>query len=427
MRFQHPFRSVLLSFASPAVLLASLGNLGCTSDQPPTTARQPREITSVSAGLAPVVEGNNAFALSLYRAASAAPDNLFFSPFSVTAALGMTYGGARTETAQEMREVLQIGTDDANYHQQLGALMADLGGEHGRGYDLLVANRLFGQDGSPFEQEFLTLTSDAYGAPLDAVDYAGATEDARAHINGWVSEQTDAEIDELFAKDDVDGDTRLVLANAIYFKAAWAESFDPANTTTRPFTRPAGDTVAVPIMSQTGTFRSLFREDVSALEMSYQDDEVSIVLLLPPQHDSLPTLEAALDEDYLAQLLEEMHEGEVVAELPRFELEAKLPLAQLLQEMGMTRAFDDTAADFSGILDPAVERLFVSSALHKAVVRVDEWGTVAAAATGVGVSAVSLPPTFTADRPFVYLIRDRLTGSILFTGRILDPTQTSAG
>ncbi|MBI4950842.1 MAG: serpin family protein [Myxococcales bacterium] len=412
-------RTPILYVAAALLTAATLATGACSSEPP----RDPRVVTGLTPELAPVVAGNNAFALALYQAAAASPGNLFFSPFSVSAAFGMTYAGARGTTADEMRAVLAIGAEDASYHREFGALLADLGGPHeGRGYQLLVANRLFGQSGLPFEPPFLDLVTGAYAAPLEGLAFDADPEGGRAVINQWVSEQTEGRVPELFQSGDIDGATRLVAANAIYFKADWAKQFDPDRTGLARFTRADGTELEVPTMSQNGSFRGGQDDGVAFVELSYQDDELSMVLLVPDAPDGLPALEQKLDADYLAGLLAAGHEGEAEVALPRFELHARLPLAELVQHMGMVTAFDDTLADFSGMVATDVARLHLQTAVHEAFVRVDEQGTEAAAATGVGVGTTSMPPRIAADRPFVFLIRDMLTTSILFVGRIEDPT-----
>jgi serpin B len=413
---EGPGRFVLWS----SLLAVAAALSGCSGETEP--AREARAVTQVTPELEPVVAGNNAFGWSLYRAAASAPGNLFFSPFSVSAAFGMTSAGAGGETAAEMNEVLKIGSE--SYHAEFGALTRDLGGEHvGRGYQLYIANRVFGQAGLPFERDFLDLTSEAYAAPLAEVDYLAELEQARVTINGWVSEQTQTKIPELFVPGVLDSGTVMVLANAIYFKADWAEQFEVRQTAPAPFELAGGGTVDVPMMHRTGTFRVATREGVSLLEMDYKDNELSMVVLLPAARDALPALEASLSGEWVNALIAEAQSTQVSVSFPRFELEHELPLKELLATLGMQRAFDFRRADFSRLLDPAVSPLYIAAAVHKAFVKVDEQGTEAAAATGVGVAAASATPSFVANRPFLYLIRDRLTGSVLFLGRVVDPTR----
>ena len=409
-----------------SMLAVAVGLSGCGSEEAEPTERHARTVTELTPELEPIVAGNNAFAWSLYRACAAAEGNLFFSPFSISAAFGMTSAGAGGETASEMKEVLKIGSE--SYHAEFGALTRDLGGEHvGRGYQLHVANRVFGQVGLPFEADFIDLTSEAYAAPLAEVDYQTEVENARATINRWVSDQTRSKIVELFVPGVLDSNTAMVLANAIYFKADWAEQFDVAQTAPAPFELAGGTDVEALMMKKTGTFRYAARADVSVLEMNYKDNELSMVVLLPAARDALPALEASLTVESVDALIAEAQSTAVIVSLPRFEIEHELPLRPLMETLGMQRAFNPEQADFSRLLDPAVRPLYIAAAVHKAFVKVDEQGTEAAAATGVAVGTrASAPPSFVANRPFLYLIRDRLTGSILFMGRVVDPTRRRA-
>ncbi len=422
MSNQCPAQNQVRGFAALATIVLS-GLFGCGSAEP-APARDKRAITDLSADLSTIVRGNNTFAWSLYRAAAGNGGNLFFSPFSISAAFGMTWAGAAGDTATEMRSVLAIGTaGDATYHSGFGALVRDLSGEHpGRGYQLYVANRLFVQAQEPFKPDFLALTSRDYGAGLGEVDYANAAEAARLTINDWVAEQTRDRIPQMLAPGTLDAMTRLVLANAIYFKGDWARQFDPAQTHAAPFRLANGEQVDVTMMRQVGSYRVAHREDVSLIELNYQDDEVSMVVLLPPSYDALPTLEAAIGTDYVDALLAETHEQqELWVSLPRFAFSGELPLTQLLKTLGMVRAFDPMQANFSNALDPAVAPLFLAFAVHKSWVNVDEHGTEATAATGTEFEPGSAPPSFVANHPFLYFIRDRLTGSILFIGRVQNP------
>lgn len=394
--------------------------------------RDPRAVDHLSTELTPIVQGNNDFAFSLYGAASKAqPEgNLFFSPFSVSAAFGMTWAGAAGETADQMRTALSIPEGDAAvYHESFGALIRDLSGEHaGRGYQLYLADRLFGQTGMPFEKPFTDLVKKDYAAPLDSIDYA-SPDVAVSHINQWVSDNTKKKIPELLTTEQVNSDTRLVLANAIYFKAHWATEFNPSNTHDAAFHLQGGGAVQAPMMTLSGD-KVLMGGDptgdpsgdhVQVMEKKYADGDLSMVVLLPSSADGLPALEAKLSRAYVDGLLANAYETEAQVSLPRWESGLELPLTQLLKDMGMTSAFDSEKADFSNIAGPS-SGLYLSFAVHKAFVHVDEEGTEAAAATAVGMNDLGEPEPFVADHPFVYLIRDRLTGSILFVGRMTDPT-----
>ncbi len=387
--------------------------------------RVERRVNALTLELRPVVEGNNQFALSLYgqviQAQETEGQNVFLSPFSVSAALGMTYAGANGDTAREMRDVLAIQADDDPFHHEFGALIDDLSGDKpGRGYQLYVANRLFGQQDWEFLDDFLALNQQCYGASLQQVDYCGQPEEARNIVNDWVAEQTDNRIDELFPEGQFSCMTALTLVNAIYFKADWAEQFDPASTADRPFRLLSGETVDVPTMSAEIELRVAESPDLTLLDLPYQDDELSMIIMLPREPDGLPALEASLELDAIEQLVAAAADGEFLVELPRFDIRSRPPVKQALIDMGMASAFSPDA-DFSKMAPPPP--LYIDDVVHEAFVSVDERGTEAAAATGVEMTFWAAPLPIQVAHPFLFLIRDRLTESILFMGRVLDPSQ----
>jgi serpin B len=396
------------------LVIAALLFTACESASP----YQPREVVELTPALSSAVHGNNDFALDLHRQAREPGENLFFSPLSVSAALGMTSAGAAGQTEAEMIEVLSIEEPDT-YHASFGGLMQDLSGDKGRGYQLDIANRLYGQDGFAFHEPFLAVTADDYGAPLETLDF-GASEASRTTINDWVSDNTQGYIPDLLPQGFVNGDTRLVLVNAIYFQADWAQAFDKGNTRDETFHAPSGD-VTASMMVQSKEFPYAEVDGAKVLELPYLDDEVSLLVVLPNEEDGLVALEDGLTSDVLEQWVAALNPQEVDVQLPGFELEHEIKLTEALKAMGMEAAFDPSTADFSGMADAS---LFITGTVHKAYVKVDEEGTTAAAATGVGAGITSMPVTvpFIADHPFLFLVRDRLTGSILFLGRITDPT-----
>jgi len=391
-----------------------------------TGCRDDREITEAEGEMAVVVQGNNQFALDLYKAVDGDGGNLFFSPFSINAALSMLYGGAEGDTEAQIAAALGVGDEDA-WHDNLGALTRDLCGEHHRSYSLYSASQLWGQSGVPFLSSYEDLMADAYAAPLESWDFVSDPSGALDEINGWVEDETRGHIPDLFQPSDISSSTRLVMVNAIYFLADWATQFDEDDTISRTFRRGAGDDIAVPTMITTADLRYGSYEAVKVLEMPYEDEEISMVLVLPKEDDGLAAIEDALDAAELATWIEDTTEREVYVNLPSFELEHELPLMQALQALGITDAFDGNLADFTGQVaaDDMDGNYAVNAARHKAYVKVDEQGTEAAAATGFGEMATSVGSggaAFIADHPFLFLIRDRLTGTILFMGRIEDPS-----
>lgn len=368
-----------------------------------------------------VVASNNTFTADLYGANATEDGNVFLSPFSVYSALGMTLAGADGTTADEMRDVLYVGDDEEAFHENLGALTDNLNGRF-KGYQIAVANRIFGQEGLSWERDFLDVTADDYGAELEEEDFRGDPDGARKDINGWVSDQTHGMIDSLFDKGTITSSTRMVLANAIWFKGDWLEAFDTSNTKDHDFTLADGSVVSAPLMFQTidEAYYAEF-DGGKVLRLPYKREDVSFFAVLPDAADGLPALEAELSGETLTDWLDSASSGEVSVQLPRLDLEQKLEMSQLLSDLGMPTAFTD-GADFGRMLQDSDLR--ISTVIHDAVLSLDEEGTEAAAATGIGVETTAYHPPveFHADHPFLFGIRDELTGAILFIGRVSDPT-----
>jgi serpin B len=359
------------------------------------------------------VESINRFTFDLFRTAAKGDGNLFLSPYSVSSALAMVYAGARGETAAQMETVFHLAGQDATHpafaylREKLNALSST------QTLELEVANSLWSQVDHPFRMDYLAVVQEFYGGEAFPVDFKADTESVRQAINAWAEEQTRGRIGNLVPKGMLDPMTRLVLANAIYFKGEWASRFDPSATRPAPFHLADGSTTEAPAMFQTGRFRAAFSEGLSAIELPYDGNTLSMVVLLNDNPAGPP-----LDMTYgkLAGL--EFHEMEVALQLPRFKIESGLELGGTLAAMGMPLAFTDRA-DFSG-MDGSMN-LSIGAVVHKAFVEVGEEGTEAAAATAVGIRATSLPQPFVVDRSFLFLIRENSTGTILFIGRVTDP------
>jgi serpin B len=372
------------------------------------------------------VRGNTAFALSLYQKLSTTKGNLFLSPFSISAALAMTFAGARGNTAREMTTALHFSVEGEELHSAFAGLRQNLLEAAGKGgMRLKVANALWPQQGYPFLPEYLALLERYYGTTATPVDYARATEQARQTINQWVERETEQKIKDLIPSGILDPLTRLVLTNGIYFKGDWASQFKKGATHDAPFHGTPGSSIKVSMMTQQHRFRYGERDDLQILELPYAGKELSFVVLLPRRVDGLPELERALTPEGLADWTGRVREQEVVVFLPKFKLISQFRVDAALQALGMVDAFSPGKADFAG-MDGKPHWLYIGAVLHKAFVDVNEEGTEAAAATGVVVGLTSArvqPPTFRADRPFLFLIRDNQTGSILFMGRVVDPTR----
>ena len=372
---------------------------------------------------------NTPFALNLYQqlAVEKPEANLFFSPYSISTALAMTYTGARGETAAEMADVLhfdrpqpEVPAAFANLEQRL----ADVG-KSGQ-VTLHTANSLWYHQDYQFKQEFMESGRQSFNAELAAVNFAKDTEGARRRINQWVAGRTADKIPELLQPGVLDTLTRLVLCNAIYFKGDWATQFSAKATKPDDFFVSSEQMVQVPMMSQKMKIRYAARDGFSMVELPYQGGDLSMVVLLPEAKDGLQSLESRLNRtDFAAWLgeLDKAREREVVVQLPKFKLSSQFGLKPTLSAMGMPTAFS-RKSDFSGM--DGTRDLYISAVVHQAVVEVNEQGTEAAAATAVvvGVRSASIKPLiFRADHPFLFLIREKQTGAILFLGRMLDPTK----
>lgn len=371
-----------------------------------------------------LVEGNNEFALNLYGRLRESEGNIFFSPYSVSTAMAMTYLGARGDTAKQMSSVLRLPADQAEATAHFAGLNKSLNGDgETRHYQLNVANALWGDKSAGFLVSFLRAAQDGYGAGLQELDFQNDLEGSRRFINNWIEQKTEGKIQNLLPSGSIFPKTRLVLTNAIYFKGAWASPFSEALTQQADFTLANGRKVTVPLMQNTGQF--LYREDsdLQVLELPYLGNELSMLVLLPLKIDGLTALEKSLTEERLSALMLKRLPVRVEVFLPRFKITSSFGLIEPLRRLGMELPFTERA-DFSGM--SAKENLFISTVVHKAYVDVNEKGTEAAAATGVGMIPTSVPlrpKEFRADHPFLFLIRHQSSGSILFMGRVQNPIQ----
>lgn len=386
----------------------------------------PRETApAVAEGALPeLVAGNNAFACDLYQAVRAEDGNLFFSPYSISQALAMAYAGARGDTERQMAETLHYTLPQAELHPAFNALDQELvpAGEKEAGFELRIANSAWGQKGFPFQSAYLDTIAKSYGAGVRLVDYTadGPREEARQAINDWVDGETKGKIKDLLAPDALSQDTRLVLANAIYFQGDWEEPFS-SNTTDAAFTLPSGEEITVPMMSRRGLIRHAEGDGWQAAKLPYRGDRAQMIVLLPDE-GRFDSLESSLDPALLEAILGALEEKDLKIYLPRFSFAADLNLEGTLAEMGMSDAFDPGRADLTGMYDRAQSNnLYLSRVIHKGFVAVDEEGTEAAAATGIVAEIVSMSREMRLDRPFIFLIRDGETGALLFLGRVLDP------
>jgi len=372
---------------------------------------------------------SRAFAVDLWRALRDREGNVAVSPASLSTALAMTWAGARGETASQMATTMHFGDDADALHRGAQAQIAQWNDPDRESYELRVANRIFAQTGMPLEDDFLAITRDRYGAPLESVAFRADPEQARLHINGWVSDQTNQRIDELLPEGALDSLTRMVLTNAVYFHGDWQTQFDEDATSDRPFHLAGGEDASVPTMQLTSRFGYGQQGDVSLLQMPYVGDELAMLFVLPADNDGLADLQDSLTVEQLDGWVEALSEQQVQVELPRFRVEDPqgVPLKEVLTAMGMPLPFSD-AADFTAMSDPSDrdEQLHIDDVYHQVFVEVNEEGTEAAAATGVvmaarGAARPQPRPVFRADHPFLFLLRDVRSGTILFMGRVVDP------
>ena len=410
----------LTSFVTVAMLVGLGLTIGCQRAVEPINDLGPPPSEVSPEDLTALVEGNNQFALDLYKKlAETEKGNIFFSPYSISSALAMTYAGARGQTAEEMAKVLGIAKLGDKVHPAHASLAYKLKSAGGKDKpEFHIANALWGQQGLPFKPEFLQLTRRHYGAGLQEVNF-GDTENARGTINKWVGEQTREKIPELLKPGVLSNDTKLVLTNAIYFKADWLRPFDKDSTHDGTFHRTPTETVRVPFMHQEASFRVAGIGDARVLELPYVGGEYAMLIVLPNKPEDLGRIQAGLTSESISGWLAKATEHKYDIMLPKFKMQMAANLVPALQQLGMTTAFNMNFADFSGCEES--KQLFIAGVEHQATIDVDEFGTTAAAATAVTVVMASAGPRFVVDRPFLVIIRSKQTGAIVFVGKVMNP------
>ena len=412
-------------FSALVSILLSACNGGLADTAQSTRAREKNPTVSES-DLKTLVDGNNGFGLDLYQTLRSQDGNLILSPFSVSLALAMTYAGARGETETQMADVLNFGPQDQG-HNTFNAL--DLALEEApivldkdqEPMQLSIANSVWAEQTFTFLPDFLDTLSVNYGAGIQLMDFINSPNPSRKIINQWVSDETKDKINNLLPENSITSDTKMVLVNAIYFKADWLSPFDANDTYDSSFKLLDGSEVTVPMMGQQLYIPYFVGDGYAVAELPYAG-ESAVMTLLVPDEGRFEEIEAQIDGAMFNEALANLAPADVTLRMPKFEFESPFNLSDALIEMGMPLAFDENRADFSGMTNK--QDLYIGNVIHKAFVAVDEKGTEAAAATAVVMeSATAMMPenVLTIDRPFLFFIRDVETGQILFIGRVLNP------
>jgi serpin B len=376
-----------------------------------------------------LVAGNSAFAFDLYQAVRSTDGNLVYSPYSLSLAFAMAYAGARGETASQMAKVLNYTLPADQFHPAFNALDRDLARRpdqvvnvaNDERFQLSIANSLWGEKNWHFLPEYLDLLAENYGAGLRLVDFEKNPDNAASQINEWVSDQTKKRIQKIIPPGVIDSDTRLVLVNAIYFKALWETSFNASLTSEGSFNLLNGKTANVQMMrfGYDETFAYAAGAGWQAISLPYKGGMNEMVVIVPDA-GSFETFEAELNPEGYTEVLAALKPRQVILSMPKFKFETPYDLKDIFIQMGMSEAFDPGTADFSGI--DGARDLFIGAVLHKAFIAVDEKGTEAAAATFIAMTATEpAGVNLTIDRPFFFFIRDIPSGTILFMGRVLNP------
>jgi len=360
-----------------------------------------------------IVNANNQFAIDFYSQVTAdKQENVFFSPWSISTAFAIAYEGARGNTADEMSDTFGFVKDDEERRTVFAAIHEDLNQKDAR-YKLNIANALWlAPDFEPF-QEYVNIAKTYYDSEVETVNLVGDGVDI---INDWVKTKTEGKIEEILVPGSLTAQTRMVITNAIYFNGTWVMPFEEKRTSEQDFIVNAKKTVTVPMMSQTLFFNYTKNDQLFILELPYEGDRLSMLILLPNEIDGITSLEESLTAQKISQWKNDLFERKLQVQMPKFTMETDYDLIPGLKNLGINDAFGP--ADFSGISNSG---LYIAKAIHKAFVDVNEKGTEAAAATAI-VMDESAPPTFRADHPFIFIIQDNETGIILFIGKVLDPT-----
>lgn len=398
------------------VLLMIILPSGCSED----------ELTNVNgempddgpATLAKRIERNNNFAFNLYAELKSSDENLIISPHSIITCFGMAYAGARGNTERQIADVMCFNYPQGGFHSILGQLNDTLGSR--KNIDLRIANGCWGRDGLHYEASYLDTLSGNYGASIEYLDFAGNPEESRQTINQWVKDHTSGYIDELLPPNSINAMTYLVLANTVYFIADWLHQFDPNYTFQRPFTLLDGSQINVPMMYGEEIMPYFEGDGYRAMVMPYKGEQVSMMLILPDE-GKYPNFEDSFSIIALDSIVANLEDTHITFHIPKFGFYSGFELSQTLYDMGLTDAFTPGVADFSGMdgVDDGVP--WIDWVVHKSYIMINEYGTLAFSGTGMGLT-LGVHDSFDAVRPFIFVILDIPTGTILFMGRVLDPS-----
>jgi serpin B len=367
-----------------------------------------------------VAKANTAFGLNLLHEVNATEPggNLLLSPLSVSMALGMTLNGAATTTFDAMRQTLAF---DAQTQQEINAaysgLLRQLRARDPK-VEIGIANSIWYNTGFSVLPAFADTVAHYFDAEVRQLDFANSA--SPAVISGWASEKTNGRITDLI--DQINADEVMFLVNAVYFKAPWAHTFMDGATRAAPFQKPDGSTVSAQMMIADGAYGNVQNESVQAVELLYGDSAFSMVLVAPRNGTSLAAVAAMLEPARWDALMASLQPARVMLSVPKFKFTYEKALKDALSALGMSIAFDPMRADLTRIANVRPRNLYISRVQHKTYIDVHEKGTEAAGATAVGVGVTSMPPELKFDRPFMFVIRERETGTLLFVGRVVDPT-----
>ena len=402
--------------------------LQCCSCSEGSSSQDLNDTGATEASKSALINANNQFAWELYARLKdkESGKNIFFSPISIFMALGMTYEGAKEETAREIESVFHFSADGNVRRSSMAAIFNALN-SHSSDYVLSIANALWVQKDYPLLDEITKIIPEYYGGRLENLDFINEAEKSRTTINDWIEDKTQGKIENAVQPGMLNALTRLVLTNAIYFKGSWEMAFDKKDTQKEDFRVSDSETVQVDMMSLTKKeFPYAETETLQILEMPYKGDNLSMLVLLP-KNNNISSLEQGLSISQLNGWRNHLRTQKVDVYIPKFKFKSEYQLKGQLTEMGMPLAFTapsgNSGADFSGFTGK--RDLFIGFVKHLAFVDVNEEGTEAAAATIVGMEKTAIlidrPPVFRADHPFIFLIQEKKTGQILFIGRVTNP------